>query len=140
MCQIRKEVRPEGLRTARSGNQKREMNMALKRLKEAGTKLICLSPNINFLTDLVHFCYPSPVLEKKLHHFCSSAFIPPSSWVPPASSSMLDVSMAQRHWTWPARVSGSEWLLLDFCGTEDSFHTVSSIGPWESREGDGPRI
>lgn len=51
--------------------------MALKRLKEAGTKLICLSPNINFLTDLVHFCYPSPQLEKKLHHFSSSAFTSP---------------------------------------------------------------
>lgn len=82
--------------------------MALKRLKEAGTKLICLPPNINFLPDLVHFCYPSPQLGKKLHHFSFSAFTSPR-----ASSSELGTGVAHSGgWRGP----GPEWLLQIFMG------------------------
>lgn len=133
MCHSRKEVCPKRLRTALPGNQKREMNMALKRLKEAGTKLICLPPNINFLTDLVHFCYPSPQLGKKLHHFSSLPLHLHSHRVPLASPSMLGIGIAHSSGR-GRRGPQLRVAFTDFHGAKGSSHRRSATGPWESRQ------
>lgn len=114
----RKEVLPKRLRTALPGNQEREMSTALKRLREAGTRLICLSPNTHFLADAVRFCSPCPQPEKKLHRFSSSLSHLHTCSVPLASSSMLDVGLAYSSET-SQHGPQSKWLLQIFMKLKD---------------------
>lgn len=122
----RKEVLPKGLRTALPGNQEREMSSALKRLRKAGTRLICLSPNTHFLADAVRFCSPCPQPEKKLHHFSSSLSHLHTCSVPLASSSMLDVGLAYSSET-SQHGPQSRMASTDFHETKGSSHKIFGI-------------
>lgn len=122
----RKKVLPTRPRTALPGNQKREMSSTLKRLKEAGMGLICLSPNTNVLTHTVHFGYPCPLPKKKLHHFSSSPSHLHSRSMPLASSNMLDIGIAYNSEI-SQHVSRSRVAFTDFHETMGSSHKIFRI-------------
>lgn len=113
--------------------KKREMNVALTGLKEAGARLVCLSPNTNFLSDTVHFCYPCPQPEKKLHHFSSPLCHLRTRSVPLVPPSMLHVGFAYSSET-SQRGPQDRTAFTDFHQTKGSSHrSVESRGAGADR-------
>lgn len=124
----RKKVLSKRPRTALPGNQKKrnERGVDLTGLKEAGARLVCLSPNTNFLSDTVHFCYPCPQPEKKLHHFSSPLCHLRTRSVPLVPSSVLHVGFAYSSET-SQRGPQDRMAFTDFHQTKGSSHKICGI-------------